>query len=452
MTVAEPRFGSLLPNIITKPPGRLSKDFIKRLREVESRNVTHLRSGWPTFWERACGSNVQDVDGNIYLDLSSAFGVALIGHTNPRVVQALKVQGEQILHGMGDIHPPAKKVELLERLCGIVPWTDARAVLATSGSEAIEIALKTARLTTGKSGVVSFHGAYHGLTMGALAVTDRAHFRSHFEDQLYRGVAFIPFPDVTGGPGVSVDKVLELLREALEKGAPNGEQIGAIIVEPVQGRAGVNIPPDGFMAALSDVAMEKEVIVIADEIFTGLGRCGSILASDRLGLRPDIVCLGKGLGGGLPLSACLSSESVMSAWPENDGEAIHTSTFLGHPLACSGALAVLDIIEDCGIPERAEAVGLQLLKGLQKSLRDTDKVSDVRGCGLMIGVELVTTNGLPSKGSAARVAEAALGQGLILLPAGEYGHVVELTPSAFLTEAQVNHSVDVLSSLIKTIH
>ena len=116
MTVAEPRFGSLLPNIITKPPGRLSKDFIKRLREVESHNVTHIGSGWPIFWERAYGSNVQDVDGNIYLDLSSAFGVALIGHTNPRVVQALKVQGEQILHGMGDIHPPAKKVELLERL------------------------------------------------------------------------------------------------------------------------------------------------------------------------------------------------------------------------------------------------------------------------------------------------------------------------------------------------
>ena len=142
----------------------------------------------------------------------------------------------------------------------------------------------------------------------------------------------------------------------------------------------------------------------------------------------------------------------MSAWPENDGEAIHTSTFLGHPLACSGALAVLDIIEDCRIPERAEAVGLQLLKGLRKSLRDTDKVSDVRGCGLMIGVELVTTDGLPLKGSAARVAEAALGQGLILLPAGEYGHVLELTPSAFLNEAQVSHSVDVLSSLIKKIY
>jgi len=193
-------------------------------------------------------------------------------------------------------------------------------------------------------------------------------------------------------------------------------------------------------------------MVIADEIFTGLGRCGSMLASERLGLRPDIVCIGKVFGGGLPLSACLSSQSVLSAWPENDGEAIHTNTFLGNPLSCATALAVLDIVEHLDVPERAEVLGSRLLSELQDSLRGAERVSEVRGRGLMIGIELVTVDGSPWKGGALRVAEAALAQGLIILPAGEYGHIVELTPSAFLTEDQATHSLVVLSSLIQKIH
>tara|TARA_Y100001947_G_scaffold114995_1_gene99192 strand:- start:581 stop:1447 length:867 start_codon:yes stop_codon:yes gene_type:complete len=288
--------------------------------------------------------------------------------------------------------------------------------------------------------------------MGALAVTDRAHFRSYFEDQLYKGVSFAPFPECNDVSRVTADETLGLLRAAFQQGAPNGDPIGAVIVEPVQGRAGVRIPPDGFMAALSDVAMEEGAMVIADEIFTGLGRCGSMLASERLGLRPDIVCIGKVFGGGLPLSACLSSQSVLSAWPENDGEAIHTNTFLGNPLSCATALAVLDIVEHLDVPERAEVLGSQLLSELQDSLRGAERVSEVRGRGLMIGIELVTDDGSPWKGGALRVAEAALAQGLIILPAGEHGHVVELTPSAFLTEDQATHSLVVLSSIIQKIH
>ena len=452
MTVAEPRFGSLLPDILASPPGGVSRSLAKRLKAVESRNITYVDSGWPIFWQEARGSNVRDVDGNVYIDLSGAFGVALIGHAHAGVVRALRVQGENLLHGMGDIHPPVGKVELIERLCGIAPWVGAQAVLTTSGSEAVEVALKTAQIATGKPGIVAFKGAYHGLTMGALAVTDRAHFRSYFEAQLYKGVAFVPFPGCNGISGVTADEALELLRTALRHGAPNGDPIGAVIIEPVQGRAGVRVPPDGFMAVLSDVAMEEGAIIIADEIFTGLGRCGSLLASEPLGLRPDIVCLGKVLGGGMPLSACLARQSIMCAWPQNDGEAIHTNTFLGHPLACATALAVLDIVEQHSIPECAEVVGSELLTELRGSLRDSDAVSEVRGCGLMIGIELVTAEGLPWKDGAVRVAEAALGHGLILLPAGEHGHVVELTPPVFLTGEQAAHSVAVLSSIIQKLH
>ena len=452
MTAAEHLFGSLLPDIVTSPPGGVSRRLAKRLREVESHNITYVDSDWPIFWKEANGSNVRDVDDNIYIDLSGAFGVALIGHAHPEVVHALQAQGEEMIHGMGDIHPPVRKVELIERLCGIVPWVDAQAILTTTGSEAVEVALKTARIATGKPGIVAFNGGYHGLTMGALAVTDRAHFRSYFEDQLYKGVSFVPFPECNDASRVTSDEALGFLRAAFQQGAPNGDPIGAVIVEPVQGRAGVRIPPDGFMAALSDLAMEEGVMVIADEIFTGLGRCGSMLASERLGLRPDIVCLGKVLGGGLPLSVCLSSRSVLSSWPENDGEAIHTNTFMGHPPSCATALAVLDIVEHLGVPERAKVLGSRLLSELQDSLRDAERVLEVRGCGLMIGIEFVTADGTPWKGGAAQVAQSALGQGLILLPAGEHSHVVELTPSAFLSEDQVVHSLALLSSIIQKMH
>ena len=179
MTVAENLFGSLLPDIITSPPGGVSHHLAMRLREVESRNITYVDSGWPIFWKEASGSNVRDVDDNIYIDLSGAFGVALIGHAHPKVVHALQGQGQELIHGMGDIHPPVRKIELIERLCGIVPWVDAQAVLTTTGSEAVEVALKTARIATGKPGIVALRGGYHGLTMGALAVTDRAPIRSY---------------------------------------------------------------------------------------------------------------------------------------------------------------------------------------------------------------------------------------------------------------------------------
>jgi len=443
-------FGSQLPSIGVRPPGPASRALVERLAAVESRNVTYADEEWPVFWESARGANVRDADGNVYLDLTGAFGVALLGHGHPAVREAVRAQSEALMHGMGDVHPPAIKVRLLERLRDAMPWKDARTVLSTTGSEAVESALKTAALATGRAGVLAFDGAYHGLTLGSLAVTDRPLFREPFTRRIYSGVAFVPFPDPTRDGASAAKRSLDAVEAVLKGGAPNGDPIGAVIVEPVQGRAGARVAPDGFMSRLATLARDAGALVIADEVFTGLGRCGAILASDRVGLSPDLVCLGKALGGGVPISACVGRAEVMDAWPESGGEAIHTSTFLGHPLGCAAALAVLDTVESEGVAGRAKRLGGTLVAALRRSVSGLRCVVDIRGLGLMIGIELAQGDGqTPRAGAAVRVARAALEEGVLVLPAGEHGHVVELTPPVELTEEQLTFGVRTLARVLR---
>jgi 4-aminobutyrate aminotransferase-like enzyme len=443
-----PALGSLLPEIRVPPPGPASRSMAERLARVESRNVTFVDQGWPVFWQDARGANVRDADGNVYIDMTSAFGVALLGHRSPAIEFVL--HDHRLVHGMGDIHPPVMKLELLERLAKVAPWDDARILLANTGSEAVEAALKTTALATGRPGVLAFEGAYHGLTLGALSVTRRDHFRAPFAKRVYEGVAFAPFPDATRDAEPGGAASLRRVAELLTAGAPNGDPIGTIIIEPVQARGGARIPPNGFMAALSDLASERGVLIIADEIFTGLGRCGSMFASTRVGLRPDVICSGKALGAGLPLSACAAPARVMDAWPKSTGEAIHTSTFLGHPLACAAGVAVLDAFDIDAVPARAERVGEELVSGLRSRLGGCRGVGDVRGLGLLIGVEFVESDGrTPAAGAGSRIAERALREGILVLPAGDHGEVLELSPPIVLTTQQVDYALDVLASLIR---
>ncbi|MDH3424551.1 MAG: aspartate aminotransferase family protein [Gemmatimonadota bacterium] len=422
-----------------------------RLARVESRNVTYVGDGWPIFWQAAEGGNVRDVDDNVYIDLTSAFGVALLGHRSAPLVDALERRSD-LVHGMGDVHPPAVKLQLLEQLASVGPWSETKTILATSGSEAVEAALKTAQLASGRPGILAFEGGYHGLTLGSLAATERTHFRAPFEARAYGGVAFAPYPGPIAGEGDSADACLDRVRTLLEAGAPNGDPIGTIIVEPVQARGGARVPPEGFMSALGELASRHEALVIADEIFTGLGRCGAMLASPLVGLEPDLVCIGKGLGGGLPISACLAPAEIMDAWPVSSGEAIHTSTFLGHPLACAVALGVLEALQDGDLLAGIRSRGRTMIEGLRIRLGGYRQVADVRGLGLLIGIDLVDADGItPWTGSGATVAKEALGEGLIVLPAAEAGNVVELAPPATLTPAQLEYAMDALSRVVGSL-
>ena len=437
-------FGSRLPHLVTEAPGPRSLALGVRLRAVESRNVTYLGDDFPVFWEEARGSNVRDADGNVFLDLTAAFGVALVGHADPDVVRAVEAQAARLVHGMGDVHPPIAKVELLEALARILPWPEPRAVLGTSGSEAVEIALKTGRLASGRPGVIAFSGGYHGLTVGALSVTARDTFRRPVAERLFPGVVHLPFPKAGHSP-----ELLDRLDRVLEAGTPSGP-VGSIIIEPIQARGGVRAVPSWFAEALMERARRHRLVLIADEIYSGLGRCGAVLASTRVGLDPDIVCLGKVLGGGMPLSACVAPKRVMDAWPESDGEALHTSTFLGHPLACAAAGAVLSRLEG-GLAGQAEALGRRIIQALVEGLADLIDagVVDVRGLGLLIGVELRDQGGEPIPAAGVAVAERLLRVGVLALPAGDSGAVIELSPPVVLTDGQVRFGIDAVVRAVR---
>jgi len=424
-----------MPALRTPVPGPQTRALADRLRAVESRNVTFVGPDFPIFWERASGANVEDADGNLLLDFTGAFGVAIAGHAHPRLTRAIADQAGTLPHGMGDVHPPVRKVEFLERLSAVLPWgPGSRTVLANSGSEAVEIALKTALLATGRPGIVAFRGGYHGLTMGALASTARADFRAPFAARMYQGVSFVPFP-----VGPDPAPALDALQRALGPDAP--APVGAVILEPIQGRGGVREPAPGALTEVARLARAAGATLIFDEIFTGLGRTGDLLALEHEDVVPDLLCLGKALGGGLPLSACSGPREVMEAWPPSSGEALHTSTFLGHPLACAAGIELLDIVREEGLPERARSLGPKLRGALARELPGVT----IRGRGLFLGIDL--------EGDAlgVRAAEAALRRGLLVLPAGDRGEVVELSPPLILNDEVIAGGARLLAEAVREV-
>ncbi|MEJ6831129.1 MAG: aspartate aminotransferase family protein, partial [Akkermansiaceae bacterium] len=300
----------MLPDLQTAIPGPQSLRLAADLRAHESRNVTYMDESWPVFWERAEGTNVWDADGNRFLDLTSAFGVAGLGHRHPEIVAALHAQADTLLHGMGDVHPTALKGQLCRALSEITygRWdgTTGKVVLSSSGFESVETALKTARLATGKKGIVAFTAGYHGLGYGSLLGTDLAKFQGPFGDQLAPITTRLPFG------GSEIDRL-------------DGSDIGAVLVEPIQGRGGKIIPSADFLPRLRDWCDQNGALLIFDEIYTGFYRTGKTFACEWDGVIPDLICLGKALSSGFPISACVGKAKVMDAWPESTGEALHTS-------------------------------------------------------------------------------------------------------------------------------
>jgi 4-aminobutyrate aminotransferase/(S)-3-amino-2-methylpropionate transaminase len=431
-----------LPEIRVPPPGPLSRAALASLAAHESPNVTAVADNFPVVWQSARGCAVRDVDGNTYVDATSAFGVALLGHGHPEVVAAVQRQAGQLLHGMGDVHPPAVRIALLEALTALAPGDLGHAVLCGGGSEAVEVAQKTALLATGKPGILAFSGSYHGMGHGALDVTSRRDFRAPFTSQLAHNTTWLPFPDpsrrpVGVSPGDLCAHALERVEQVLAHPAMGGVPVGAILIEPIQGRGGVIVPPDGFLAGLRALCDRHGCLLIFDEIFTGCGRTGALFVAETVGVVPDLLCVGKALGGGMPIAACLGRPHVMAAWPVSHGEALHTSTFLGHPVAAAAALATMQVLVRDNVAGQALQVGASLRSLLERHLEGHPWVREIRGYGLMIGVELhVPKSHLPASDVAWRTVTGALARGVILLPCGVHGEVIQLTPPAVMTYPQ----------------
>ena len=411
----------MIPEIITSIPGPRSLALAARLREHESRNVTYMDHSWPVFWEKAKGVNVWDADGNRFLDFTSAFGVTGLGHRHPEIVEAMKEQSDQLLHGMGDVHPTGLKVELCEQLSKLTfeKWGagSGKVVLSNSGFEAVETAIKTARLATGKRRVMAFTNGYHGLGYGSLLGTDLEKFRGPFVDQLAEVTNRVKYGS------------FEL---------PNDDEIGAVLVEPIQGRGGKVIPPPGFLSALRNWCDEHNALLIFDEIYTGFFRTGKCFAGEWEGVIPDLICVGKAMSGGFPISACVGKKEVMDQWPKSPGEAMHTSTFLGHPVGCAMALKSLEIFERDATIRWVEESSKRLSNALQSF--DHKAVREVRGRGLMWGLELNRPAG--------ELLTSLLAEGILFLADGPEGNVLSFTPPFLISERELDYTLAAIRRLL----
>jgi 4-aminobutyrate aminotransferase-like enzyme len=460
--LAEP---AALPEILTPPPGPRSRGLARALGRHEAPGVNTLAAGAagapepepPIVWRAARGANVWDVDGNRYLDLTSGFGVAAVGHRHPRVVAAVRRQAGILLHGLGDVHAHPGRIELAARLTQLAapvlaPPPDDRdsssaepqVFFATSGSEAVEIALKTALAATGRPGIVAFSPSYHGLTLGALAVTSRPEFRDPFAAHLHLHVTRLPFgcpPPLLAATlaGSSVSTAPELAPTTTRSPSP----VGAVIVEPIVGREGILLPPPGWLPAVARLCREAGALLIADEIFTGFGRTGTLFACQAEGVQPDLLCCGKALGGGLPIGAVLARRNLFTVW-RTAGEALHTSTFLANPIACAAALAVLDILDTRRLPARAARLGTRLARRLAQWPGRHPRVLATRGRGLLWAVELRT------RPAAAALVATARSRGLLLLAGGPAGTVVQLVPPLTISERQLIHALDLIEEILTT--
>jgi acetylornithine/LysW-gamma-L-lysine aminotransferase len=374
-----------------------------------------------TYWKRSLvvthgeGSRLWDSDGREYLDLTSNYGVAITGHCHPRVVEAIKKQAELLLSCHGTFYNESRS-GLLNRLSAIVPQSLTKTFLSNSGTEAIEFALKLARKSTGKTGIISMMGAFHGKTMGALSATWNKKYRTPF------------MPLVPGFKHVPYGK-LERVEAAID------EETAAIIVEPIQGESGVNIPPDDFLPGLREICDDRGVLLILDEIQTGFGRTGDIFAFQHYNIEPDILCLAKAIASGLPMGATMATEEVMSQLKIGD----HSSTFGGGPIACAAACATLDVIKDEGLTKKARDNGeymLSQLKGLEESYKI---IREARGRGLMLGLEL--------RFDVLNILLGAIEKGVLFLDAGR--NVVRMLPPLIIKRDEIDKSIMILNEVLE---
>ena len=414
-------------------PGPRSRELAQTLRRVESRNVTYVDERLPVFWESAHGAIVVDVDGNRFTDLTAGFGVANAGHGNAAVAAAIAHQAQVLMHAMGDVHPARIKIDLLEKLAQIAPAGLGKMFLASTGAEAVEAAIKTAIVATGKSSFAAFHGAYHGLSLGTLEVGGIEKFRTPFLQVLPNRALFLDFPH--GGDDAAAH--LAIARRALE----SRPDVAALLIEPIQARGGHYVPPTGYLRGLRELCTSLGILLIFDEIYTGFGRTGTMFACQAEEAIPDILCIGKALGNGFPISAAIASPPVMDAWPESPGEALHTSTYLGNPMACAAAIATIGEIERLRLPQRAAALGSAIEPRLMQ-LRAAGKILDVRGRGLIWGLELRSAQ------AAARAVKEALAAGVILVQAGAEGNVLSVTPPLVIGQEELLRAIDILDECL----
>ena len=423
-----------------------------------------LRSGVAPVWarytdlvvERGSGSWVETIDGERYLDYTCGIGVTNTGHAHPRVAAAIAEQAGKIIHAQQNIlyHKPG--LELHERLPRTFPGLDegetAGLFLSNSGAEAIEASVKLAKYATRRPAVIAFRGGFHGRTHGAMALTSSGvKYRGHFEP-LLGGVHFAPYPYALRNPtGRDDDAVVAYSLAGIEElfaTVVYPDDVAAFLVEPILGEGGYVVPPDGFLPALRKLADRHGILLIADEVQSGMGRTGRMWATDWYDARPDIVVMAKGIASGMPLSGIMARRELL----DRLGPGSHGGTYGGNAVACAAAVATLDVIESEGLLANATRQGEKLLTGIRAAAEGHSCVAEVRGRGLMIGIEFAQGAELTPRPDLAKgILHEAFERKLLLLSCGTYGQVVRVIPPLVTTDAEVETAIGVIGEALEAV-
>jgi 4-aminobutyrate aminotransferase len=430
-----------LPKLITSLPGSQAKKILQLDDQYISPSYTR---GYPLVAKSGRGATIQDVDGNVFLDFAAGIAVCATGHCHPEVVAAIQKQAAELIHISGtDFYIP-NMVELAEKLAKIAPGSEAKKVyFGNSGAEAIEAAMKLARYHTHREKFIAFYGGFHGRTFGALSLTASKAVQRKGFGSLLSGVFHAPYP--IAYRGVTTEDCIHFIERRLFRWVVDPDDVAAIVVEPLQGEGGYLPGPPEFLQALQQITRRHGILLIADEIQSGMGRTGKWWGGDHAGIEPDIICVAKGIASGMPLSAVIARASVMDWKP-----GAHASTFGGNPVCIAAALATIKLIEG-GYMQNAARMGEFLLKRMEDWPEKHKIVGDVRGRGLMIGVELVLDKKTRERahGLRDRVVDLAFEKGVLLLGAGE--NTVRIAPPLLIDQEQAEFAAGVLEECITMV-
>jgi 4-aminobutyrate aminotransferase len=433
------------PQIKTSLPGPRAQAIIARDKTVVSPSYTR---GYPLVIERGFGSMVEDVDGNVFLDCAAGIAVNSTGHAHPDVVKAITEQAQRFLHMSGTDFYYEPQVRLAEQLAAITPIKGGvRSFFGNSGTEAIEACLKLARYTTGRQNLISFFGGFHGRSMGSLSLTASKAIQRRGFGPLMPGVYHAPYPDryrcpLGSTPDTVAEACIDFIEHSLFTNVVSPDEVAAIVVEPIQGEGGYIVAPDAFLQRLRELTTTHGILLVADEVQSGMGRSGKMFAMEFTGVEPDMIAIAKGIASGLPLGVAVARAGVM-AWPPGS----HASTFGGNPVSCAAALATIKLLNDSLVANAAD-VGGHLKAGLEALADKHPLVGDVRGRGLMIGVELVRDRQTKTRATDERdaVVSAAFARGLLVLGAGK--NSVRFSPPLVLTREQADIAVGIFDEVL----
>jgi 4-aminobutyrate aminotransferase len=404
----------------------------------------------PLVIDHAQGSYLYTVDGRRILDFASGIAVTNLGHGHPEVIKAAHEQLDKLVH-ISVVAPPPPAIRLAERIAALAPGKLDKVFFANSGAEAVEGAIKLARYVTGRPALIAFQGAFHGRTYGALSLTaSKGYYRERYEP-LLPAVYHAPYPyayrNPTGpGEAATLDYVFNAIDEMLDSRVPP-RNVAAFIVEPVLGEGGYVVPPAAFMPRLRALCEQHGILLIADEVQSGYGRTGRMFASEHTKVVPDIMTLAKSIASGLPLSAIVASSKLMDQWEP----AAHGSTFGGNPVSCAAGLATLDVFEREGILKNSVEKGAELIRRLRELQQRMPAIGDVRGLGLMIGVELVKNDGTPNTDLQKQIRKVCLDSGMVVLSCGPHDNVLRLVPPLNLSQAELDEGWEILNGAFQEV-